>query len=108
MIFLDKPENHYTGIWREKGFHEKPFVRKAKNQKEKMGLFCFRNNVYVRERQANSEAVASDHHQPRNEKDMSFVHLKHLQPWKSRVDNFLTRGNTKEKRNTDGIPKKNG
>lgn len=62
-----------------------------------MGLFCFRNNVYVRERQANSEAVASDHHQPRNEKDMSFVHLKHLQPWKSRVDNFLTRGNTKEK-----------
>lgn len=28
---------------------------------------------------------------------MSFVHLKHLQPWKSRVDNFLTRGNTKEK-----------
>ena len=71
-----------------------------------MGLFCFRNNVYVRERQANSEAVASDHHHPRNEKDMSFVHLKHLQPWKSRVDNFLTRGNTKEKRNTDGIPKK--
>ena len=39
---------------------------------------------------------------------MSFVHLKHLQPWKSRVDNFLTRGILKEKRNTDGIPKKNG
>ena len=62
-----------------------------------MGLFCFRNNVYARERQANSEAVASDHHQPRNEKDMSFVHLKHLQPWKSRVDNFLTRGIPRKK-----------